>query len=94
MAFTSEILDYGNGGDSNYVRGTFENTLGSTGGVINTGLNLVKEISFVLEDTAQNMPAVDLSGLGPNNKFLSDLDGEVTIITDADAKGQWTAKGY
>lgn len=95
MAFTSEIIDYGNSGDVNVVRGRYINTGGDTGGVIPTGLRFVREMTFVIEGQATQLnPVIDDTTLPPNSPYLSDKDGNVTIITEPDSVGKWIARGF
>lgn len=90
MAFTSEVLDRLAGqGSEMVVRGTYTNDGGSTGGDINTGLNIVR--GFQIQPKAA---AVIATQSVVNETFpLMNSNGAVTIVTSADEVGYWEAKG-
>lgn len=94
MAFTPTVAgsdNQGVEGDLRYVRGSYVNDGGSTGGEIKSGLQSVHEIRITaLGAAAQTLtPTVDNS-VDPTFPTAS---GDVTIITDADSSGVFTIVG-
>lgn len=87
MSFSYTVNSRKRFGSLDIVVGTYENTSGDTGGDIVTGLNRV--ISIGLQTTggsvATNAPSA-------NETFPLNI-GTVTIKTDANAAGVWTAIG-
>lgn len=75
-------------GDRKITTGTFANTAGSTGGDIETGLDVVE--SFHIQHTGA---AVVASAPVANETFPLQ-SGAVTVVTVADTAGVWTAYGY
>jgi hypothetical protein len=80
-------------GDLRMVLGTFSNTEGSTGGIIQTGLHYVNSIelqytgSAVIADAPViNSPSVQMGG-------KPRLEPDVEIVTTADACGLWIVTG-
>ena len=74
-------------GNKRVVSGTYVNTGGSTGGEILTGLRRIETITLT-----QTGAAVTTGAPVANETFPLD-DGDVTIVTDADADGTWRVEG-
>jgi len=87
MAFTSAITERGVQGNKRVNRGTYTNTAGSTGGDITTGLNRCDEFRLIPNDTSVESNATVV------NETLPVAGGVVTIVTDANQSGYWTAEG-
>jgi len=86
MAFTSTITDRDSMGRCRVNRGTFESDSGSTGGDIETGLEVVEFMAFSCEGPAVgNYPGI--------NETLPCAGNAVTIVTDSDETGTWMAIG-
>lgn len=91
MAFASAILTSTGGsevfGGRKVVFGTFTNTGGSTGGDISTGLTRVDAIflTHTGSSVVASAPVV--------NETLPLRGSAVTIVTVADADGNWMALG-
>lgn len=88
MAFSSTIISRTVAGDRAIAFGTFTNgTTGDTGGDIQTGLKRVDYINLQHTGTSvtSNAPVV--------NESFPLSGGDVTIVTDDDADGIWTAYG-
>lgn len=75
-------------GRKKIVYGTFTNTLGSTGGNIDTGLDRVDKmfLQHIGAAVVAAKPAV-------NESFPYHTGNAVTIVTTADADGIWMAIG-
>jgi hypothetical protein len=87
MAFSYTIENIRVKGSEKHVRGTFTNTDSSTGGDIETGLSLVK--NMVLQHTGSSV----VESAPVVNETLPLSSGTVTIVTIADADGTWEAVG-
>jgi len=87
MAFTATSLSETGVGNQRKVFGSFVNDNNSTGGDIDTGLHSVHDIVLTPKGTAvqANAPVV--------NEDLPCAGNAVTIVTDADASGYYTAYG-
>jgi hypothetical protein len=87
MAFTQTRNDH-EVRDANVrmVFGTFSNTEGSTGGIIHTKLHICRDLHMQLigSSVVTTVPVV-------NDTFPT--DGDVTIVTPANACGIWRAVG-
>ena len=86
MAFTTVLTDQGTLGPQGMRMkwGTWENTAGSTGGDIETGLAYVA--GMCLTPTSHYNTATP--------KFtITASDGSVTIVTEPDVDGRWIAFG-
>lgn len=88
MAFTSVITDVTVYGNKRIARGTFQNTGGSTGGIVRTGLGKVEDFDIRLGVGASSTAPHWQTPL-PVNQF----PGDVTIMTGADDDGTWEATG-
>ena len=86
MAFTHTIKSRDATAKHRIHHGTFTNTSGSTGGDIETGLEVVEHITFCVEGAAVGN-AVSV------NETLPCAGNAVTIVTDADVDGTWLAFG-
>ena len=73
-------------GDNYWVHGNFTNTDGSTGGVIETGLHLVKDFSLQHTGSASVAESPSVNEVLPS-------DGSIIIVTAANASGIWSALG-
>ena len=90
MAWSSAIVRKFRWGRNKVHFGTFTNTAGSTGGDIDTGLDLCDFlIPFELKATA---PA-DMIGLNEDFSGGPILGNAITIVTAADVDGYWIAVG-
>jgi hypothetical protein len=90
MAFTSTINNNGASdiaGTKRIVTGTFENTSGTAGGDIATGLRRVEFFS------AQHTGSAVVASAPVANETFPLSSGVVTIVTVADADGIWFAYG-
>jgi hypothetical protein len=87
MAFISAITEKTVFGNKRIHKGTFENTGGSTGGDIETGLQRVDFIHL------QHSGASAVASAPAVNETLPLVGGAVTIVTTGDADGYWSAEG-
>lgn len=87
MAFASTITDTKVAGDERETRGTFANTGGSTGGNIDTGLEICE--SLVL----QHIGSAVVASAPVVNETFPVAGSAVTVVTVADTTGVWVAKG-
>lgn len=87
MAFTVTKLNETVAGNQRKVVGQYVNDSDSTGGDINTGLHSVHDMVLTPKGTAvqANAPVV--------NEDLPCAGNAVTIVTDANASGYFTAYG-
>lgn len=90
MVFTSTITETSVFGNKRVAYGTFTNTLGSSGGNIDTGLNRVDVMHL-----QQTGATAAVQGATVNETFplASAIASAVTIVTFADAVGVWIAYG-
>lgn len=87
FAYTRDGYDVA--GKMRRVWGTFTSSGGATGGDIVTSLSRV--VKFTLTDIAAAVhDGVDVV----NETYSSGFPGTVTIVTDADVVGVWSAEGY
>lgn len=88
MAFAYTITRTTVFGDRKIVYGTYASSASGTGGDIVTGLTLCEQLQLTQTGSAvtANAPVV--------NETLPVAGGTVTIVTDADATGQFIAIGY
>jgi len=87
MAFTSTITQITVIGSQKKATGTFASAGGSVGGDIDTGLRLCKEIFLTTKAAAIT------TGANVVNETLPVAGSAVTIVTDANVVGTWTAFG-
>lgn len=91
MAFlvpAANIQRFPGTGSQEMVIGTFENTSGSTGGEVPTGLSHVRYF------TAQHTGSAVVANAPVANETFPLNSGDVTLVTDADEDGIWMAIGY
>ncbi len=89
MAFTSTITGTTVMGNKRVINGTYENTGGSTGGDVRTSLSTVERL-----DLSPTNTSILASESVVNETFpVLNQFGDVTIVTNADEDGQWTAVG-
>lgn len=88
MAFAYAITDTSYFGNKKVVIGTFTSTGGSTGGDIVTGLTSCDMI------TLQQTGAAVVADAPVANETFPLAGGAVTIVTTANAVGQFIAYGY
>ena len=89
MPFTSSVTGVFDHTGKKLASGTYTSTGGSTGGDVGTGLDTVE--SFFLQPTGA---AVATNAPSANETFpLTNVNGTVTIVTDADEAGLWLAVG-
>jgi len=88
MALTSVVVGHRRVmGDLYVVTGTFVNADSSEGGTIETGLS---EVVFAI---AQHTGAAAVASAPSFNETFPTTDGDLTIVTTADADGIWIAFG-
>ena len=87
MAFTITINARGIFGDLRYVMGKYVNDGGSTGGEVTTGLNRI--VSFQMKEKGSSTLA---NGSVVNESFPLEK-GDVTIVTNSNEEGSFTAFG-
>ena len=88
MAFTSDIVGRSVMGNRRMAWGTYTSASSSTGGDIDTGLELVESMFLTVKATA-----IQVSG-GPVINETFPVDGSaITIVTVADGVGYWYAVG-
>ena len=91
MAFTSAIVKQNNRGNKRVVEGTYTSDGSSTGGDVDTGLELVQEFRM------QSKGGTAVGDQPTLNEALiaQGLDGSaITIKTTANDVGTWVAEGY
>ena len=88
MAFTSDIVGRSVMGNKRIAWGTYTSASSSTGGDIDTGLELVESIMLTVKSTA-----IQVSGGPVVNETLPIAGSAVTIVTVADGVGYWLAIG-
>lgn len=87
MAFTSTITRKENAGSEKKNHGTYTSADASTGGDINTGLKVCDSILLQPKGSSVgNAPMVD--------ETLPVAGGAVTIKTDSNEVGYWSATGW
>lgn len=87
MAFTSVLTGFISKGNKKGSYGTYANAAGSTGGDINTGLDVVDSFSLI-----PNQAAV-AANQHVLNETLPAAGSAITIVTGANEGGNWEAVG-
>ena len=89
MAFTATQVYQNVVGNEREIRGTYENTGGSTGGEVLTGLGEVRDFALHPKGNAilASTPVYD------ETLPLVNTSGSVTIVTNANESGTWVARG-
>ena len=88
MAFTSAVTERTVMGNKRVHYGTFASADGSTGGDINTGLQVCQ---FITLQTGGAAVSADQCAV---NETLPIAGSAVTIVTTANVTGYWKAEGY
>ena len=88
MAFTSAISGSSVFGNKRCAWGTYTSAASSTGGDIDTGLEIVEHIQLTVKASA-----IQVAGGPVVNETLPIAGSAVTIVTVADGVGYWFAFG-